>query len=141
MYNNYLADSDNAVLTWELTGARAKNTGVLIIQNRNIYKSLFGTIMEKGNLIPVFISAVILIILGFWMVIPVFGIVFNEKKKHSRPILDRFLAETRFLKKYHALDYYIKIYRREFKLEKSGDSVYNYRNILNELKEHQRRES
>jgi hypothetical protein len=144
MYNNNLENEINATLSWRLTGARATggNTGVLFIIDRQIEKSIFGKIMERGNLLPLIFSALLAIILGFWMVIPVFGLVLEEKQKNSRPIRERFAAEISFLKKYKALDYYLDIYKREHKF--TGEQIlsnaseakekYNYREIINKLR-------
>jgi hypothetical protein len=141
MYNNNLKNKINAVLAWELTGARTPE-GILFIHMRNIEKSIFGRIMERGNMLPVIFSALLVIILGFWMVIPVFGLVFEERQKNSRPIKERFAAEISFLKKYKALDYYLDIYKREHRYtdERILTSVseikekYNYREIINKLR-------
>jgi len=141
MYNNKLKNEINAALAWELTGARAA-TGVLFIYTRYTEKTFFGRIMERGNILPVIFSALLVIILGFWMVIPVFGLVFEEKQKNSRPIRERFAAEISFLKKYKALDYYLDIYKREHQY--TDDRIltnvseqkekYNYREIINKLR-------
>ena len=121
MNNNNLKKKINANTAWNLTGARATgdSTGILFIpgSNTDAKKSMFGKIMERGNLIPAVISALLVIFLGFWMVIPVFGLVFDEKQKSSRPIRERFAAEISFLKKYKALDYYLEIYERELQYE------------------------
>lgn len=116
MFNHHLEKEVNARLAWKLTGEKADTQGVLFIRTRYIAKSFFGKIMERGNLIPVLASALITIILGFWMIIPVFGLVFEEKQKTSRPIRERFSAEVNFLKKYKSLDYYLEIYDRELQL-------------------------
>jgi hypothetical protein len=77
--------------------------------------------MDRGNIVPVIVSALLVIILGFWMVIPVFGLVFSEKQKTARPIRERFLAEIRFLRKYNALNHYLEVYERELKLNDKGE--------------------
>jgi hypothetical protein len=107
MQNDNLKETLNANLAWELTGARTtdENPGVLFVRSnyRRASSSMFGKIMEKGNLVPVGISTLLLIVLGFWSVIPVFGLVFHEKQKNSRPIKERFSAEIKFLKRGKAL--------------------------------------
>ncbi|MDR0443352.1 MAG: hypothetical protein LBH44_08115 [Treponema sp.] len=137
MYNYYLKKDINARLTWYLTGARANNAGVFFVRDRHVSKALFGKIMERGNMIPVGISAFLVIFLGFWTVIPLFGLVYTEKQKTARPIRERFTAEIRFLRKYRALDYYIKIYEREHHVKDSSpiNETYNYRELINRLKE------
>lgn len=155
MGNYVLHKEKNARLTWELTGARAskedgdasangtanasgaegENSGVLMVRSRNTYtkKTMFGKIMERGNLVPVGISALLLIVFGFWMVIPSFGLVFDEKPKNSRPIRERFNAEIRFLRKYRALDYYLETYESELQLTHEPGK-YNYHEIIDKLR-------
>jgi hypothetical protein len=128
MYNYNLGNEINSRLAWELTGERAEDAGVLFVRTRQITKSFFGKLMERGNLIPVVISALLVIFLGFWMVIPVFGLVFEEKQKNSRPIRERFAAEISFLKKYRGLGYYLEPNNREL------NKNYNYRDLINKLR-------
>ena len=138
MNNNFLYKEINARLAWKLTGARAEgsSTGVLIIRERHIPKNMFGKIIEKGNLLPVFISAIILIVMGFWMVIPVFGLTAFEKQRTSRPIRERFIAEIRFLKKHSALDHYLDVYEREQNPSSVSENkkAYNYRELINKYR-------
>jgi hypothetical protein len=138
MNNNFLHNEINAELAWRLTGARAegKNTGVLFVRERNIPKNMFGKIMDRGNLLPVAISAFLLIILGFWMVIPVFGLTAVEKQRTSRPIRERFIAEILFLKKYRALDHYLDVYEREQNPAGvyENKKAYNYRELINQYR-------
>jgi hypothetical protein len=140
MYNYYLQKEANAVLTWQLTGARTdeNNKGILFyrIHNRHASNSIFGAIIERGNLIPVIISAFILIFIGFWMVIPGFGLVFEEKQRMARPLKDRFNAEIRFLKKYHALNHYMEMLDRRHKTSENTDKekIYNYRELINQYR-------
>jgi hypothetical protein len=72
------------------------------------------------------------------MVIPVFGIVFEDKQRLSRPLKDRFTAEVRFLKKYHALDYYLKsnpaVLNNQQNAEQKKEKIYNYRELINEYR-------
>ncbi|MCL2801758.1 MAG: hypothetical protein FWD28_08385 [Treponema sp.] len=139
MYSRNLNKDANAALTWSLTGERADGNGILIIRDyyRNSPRNqLFGTLIENGNLAPVGISALLLIVIGFWMVIPLFGQVFPDKKTAVRPITDRFNAEVRFLKKNRALDHYLKIYERENKTGEQSDAniEYNYRELINKYR-------
>jgi hypothetical protein len=124
-------------LSWQLTGERAGNKGVFFVREKQTASSsMFGKIMERGNLIPLGISIFLIIILGFWMVIPVFGLVFEEKQTNSRPIRERFAAEISFVKKYKSLDYYLEIYEREKLSEKKfmKEKNYSYRDIINKLR-------
>ena len=109
MQNYYIKEEKNARLAWELIGERSNETGVLFVRYIGKGKeqnTLFGTLMQRGNMLPVLVSAGLLILFGFWMVIPIFGKVIEEKQKNSRPIKDRFAAEISFLKKYKGLYYY-----------------------------------
>jgi len=137
MFNYNLTHDINASLAWNLTGARAngENSGVLFVRKRNLPNNMFGKIMERGNLLPIAISALLLIVFGFWMVIPVFGLVTNEKQTTSRPIRDRFIAEIRFLKKYRALDHYLNVYEQDKNPEeKTEKKEYNYRELINQYR-------
>jgi len=137
MYNYNIKREPNAVLAWNLTAGRIaeeipdEEKSILFIRSSNRYvsDSFFQTIMERGNIIPVIVSPLLLIFLGFWMVIPGFGTVPEEKQRMARPLKDRFTAEIRFLKKYNALNYYLKAFERE---ENSlTDKTYDYRELIN----------
>ena len=111
MYNTWLNTERNAVLAWQLTGAQMEeNPGLLFIRDRHIARGLFGKIAERGNFPPLLVSVLLLVICGFWMVIPQYGAVYSEKKTTARPLRQRFLAEIRFLKKYDALESYLHTY-------------------------------
>lgn len=122
MENDYLGGEANARLAWDLTGARAQedNPGLLFIRGRGKVKSLFGKLADRGNLLPLGVSTLALIIVGFWMLIPPFGLVFQEQISPGRPIRERFLAETRFLKRYGALETYLETYIREIRRKLRG---------------------
>ena len=140
MFNNNLKREENARLAWNLSGARAAggSAGVLFVLNNSRYvsKSLFGKLMEKGNILPMIVSGLLVILLGFWKIIPIFGFVYDEKQKNSRPIRERFAAEISFLKKYKALNYYLEIYRRERIItgELQIPQEYSYRKLINNLR-------
>jgi hypothetical protein len=125
MGNRFLKEEVNARLAWDLTGARTgkENPGVLFIRRiteRAPGKSLFGRLADRGNFFPLGLSALVLVVIGFWMVIPPFGLVFSEQKSPVRPILDRFRAEIQFLKKYRALETYPELYLKEIKQRLRG---------------------
>jgi hypothetical protein len=117
MYNNSLKEEANARLAWELTAgkARAERPGVLlVVQGGRALRSLTGRLMERGNLAAPLLAALVLILVGFWMVIPSFGIPRREKLDNSpRTIRERFRAEAQFLKKHRALKGYLEAYVRE----------------------------
>ena len=142
LQNFYLEKKANAGLAWEISGALTteENPGVFFVRNQNQYVSesnpMFGKLMEKGNLLPVGISALLVIIFGFWMVVPVFGLVLYEKQKTSRPIKERFLAEIMFLKKYRALNVYIETYESELKTGNAPEQEGNYKfgELINKIR-------
>jgi hypothetical protein len=117
MYNFNLKSEENARLSWKLTAAKTKgeNSGVLFVRGGRVAKSLFGKLAERGNLLPLIVSVLALVFIGFWMVIPSFGVLRTGDGRRQRPIRDRFRSEARFLKKYHALDGYLEVYLREIK--------------------------
>jgi hypothetical protein len=122
MRNSRLDREANARLAWDLTGARTgkDHPGILVFRWKEPVKGLFGKLADRGNLLPLGVSLVLLIIVGFWMVIPVFGLVFEEKPGPGRPIRDRFLAETRFLKRYRGLHLYLEVYIQEIRRKLRG---------------------
>jgi hypothetical protein len=141
MYNNYLEEGDlNARLSWDVTAAaqgESDNTGILFIRSKRIAKSLFGKLADQGNFLPLGLSIFILVMTGFWMVIPSFGLLFREDDlsvRSLKSIKERFLAEARFLKKYHALETYLEIYLREIKAkmrdQRPGPELESIENIL-----------
>lgn len=143
MYNYNLEKEANAVLSWRLTGGRTyeNNKDILFIREQiGMRNSMFGAIMERGNLVPVITSSFILIILGFWMVIPVFGLVSAEKQFTARPLKDRFTAEISFLKKYGALNHYLHVFEREQKYISNEreiskkEKIYNYQELINQYR-------
>lgn len=140
MYNHFIEEKENAYLTWRLTGEQIidNNKSILFIRpyDTNLSKGLFGTIMEKGNLIPLIVSMFILIFIGFWMVIPGFGLVFAYKQRNSRPIKDRFAAEIRFLKKHNALDYYLSEHKHtnESEEDENKTNKYNLHDLINKYR-------
>ena len=122
MGNDYLDREINARLSWELTAAKtlADNPGILFIREKKAGRGLLGKIAGRGNVLPLGIALALLIITGFWMTVPVFGLVFSEAQTASRPVRERFAAETRFLKKYGGLESYLETYLREIKLRQGG---------------------
>jgi hypothetical protein len=118
MFNRCLDREINARLAWDLTGARtsAANPGLLFVREKRVTKGFLGNIAGRGNIFPLAASALLLVIIGFWMVIPAFGLRFSEVPNRTRPVRERFLAEIRFLKKYGALGSYLETYVRELEL-------------------------
>ncbi|MDR0389043.1 MAG: DUF4350 domain-containing protein [Spirochaetaceae bacterium] len=112
MRNFRLRNAPNARLAWSLTGAEDRGgKGVLFIRGRKPSPGFWRTLAGGGNLLPFLLSLAVVLVIGFWMIVPVFGQLFDAPEKPGKPIGERFLAEARFLKHYGALDSYIEPYR------------------------------
>ena len=142
MFNFNIKREVNADLAWKLTAGRffgesdENNKGILFIREHGrTQPSMLGAIIQRGNLVPIFVSSILLILVGFWSLIPVFGLVSKEKQRTSRPIKDRFNAEIRFLKKYRSLDHYLHVYEREKKIKPAENkNSYNYRDLIDQYR-------
>jgi hypothetical protein len=118
MRSRFLWKEANAHLAWELTGARdPAGEGITFIRGKNVKDSMYDAFAAKGSLLFVIISAGILAVTGFWMVIPVFGQTKQDQERPGRPLRERFLAEGCFLKKFGALDSYLEMYRKEIQFK------------------------
>jgi hypothetical protein len=122
MQNFRLEKSQNAVMTWDLfsAGGAGENPGVLFIRGEKIVRSFWGKLAERGNFIFLIISIPLVLVIGFWMVLPGFGPVIKEAAEPLKSIRERFAAEGRFLRKYDALDTYLEVYVREIKSRLAG---------------------
>ena len=115
--NYSLSFPENSMLAAELfllsNNENYDNTGVLFIRSLTGNRNFFGNIAERGN--PYFLAAsvLMLVITGFWMVIPSFGRCKVTADKPGKSLQERFLAEGRFLKKNYALGKYIEAYEKE----------------------------
>jgi hypothetical protein len=126
MHSRSLEKEVNARLAWELTGARdSAGEGIVFIRGRNVKDGMYEAFSAKGSLAFLIISGLLLVVTGFWMVIPVFGQPGKDPEKPGRPLRERFLAEGSFLKKFGALDSYLDIYRKEiwFKSRLGSDAA------------------
>ncbi|MCL2793531.1 MAG: DUF4350 domain-containing protein [Spirochaetaceae bacterium] len=111
MTSHNLNREKNALLSWSLTGEQdIEKKGVLFIRGIKTEHGFFGKLAERGNFSPLLISVLVLIVVGFWMVIPVFGFLTGDEERPGKPMRERFLAEARFLKKYKRLGSYLEIY-------------------------------
>ena len=116
----------NARMAWGIFapngGGIRENEGWLFIRGNTWYQnqSLFGSLFRHGNLTTFLVSILVLLIVGFWAVIPVFGLVKGERETPGKTIGERFLAEGRFLKNHKALDSYRDLYVREIRRELAG---------------------
>jgi hypothetical protein len=116
MYNGNLKEEANARLSWNLTGGKspAERPEILFVRGGGAVKSLTGRLLERGNILPPLAAALFLILAGFWMLIPSFGIPRRETPDGGpRSIRERFRAEALFLKKHRALGLYLEAYIRE----------------------------
>ena len=87
-------------------------------------ESIFGSLFSQGNFPALLLSAIVLLIAGFWAVIPLFGTLKKEGTS-DKNIRERFLAEGRFLKNHKALNYYSEKYIREIKRKLTLNSSNN----------------
>jgi hypothetical protein len=130
MWNDYIDRESNARLAWSLTGACFDtaagspagngNERVLFIRGRRVVRSFFGRLAERGNPLPLVVSAIILIVTGFWMALPAFGLTLAGDERPPRQIAERFRAEVFFRRRYHALEGYLETYLREIKRRQRG---------------------
>jgi hypothetical protein len=104
----------NARLAWNLfSRPGAEGGGILFIRGQRLVKSLFGRLADRGNTGPLLLSALALVAVGLWTVLPLFGVLAREEGKPGRPLQERFLAEGRFFRKYRALGTYRAAFIRE----------------------------
>ncbi|MDR2028004.1 MAG: DUF4350 domain-containing protein [Treponema sp.] len=114
MWSEYIGEKQNARLAWDLTGALDReNRGIYFIRGRAPASGLWGKLAKRGDVIPLTASALILVLVGFWMVLPPFGRPVRDEEKPGKPIGERFRAESWFLRKYGALDLYLEAYVEE----------------------------
>ena len=78
-------------------------------------EGILGSLFKQGNLAVLLVSVLVLLVVGFWAVIPGFGLVRGDDERPGKPLRERFLAEGRFLKRYGALETYRDIYVKEIK--------------------------
>ena len=104
----------NARLAWAIFAGN-ENEGWLFIRGATRVRGLLGTLFREGNLTVLLVSIFVLLVVSFWAVIPMFGLVRGDDEKPGKPLRERFLAEGRFLKKYGALGLYCQVYIKEIK--------------------------
>ena len=114
MWSSALGKEQNARLAWRLTGGLDReNRGIYFIRGKEPSSGLWGKLADRGNITPLGVSALILVLIGFWMVLPAFGRFPKDEEGPGKPIGERFRAESRFLRKYGALDLYLAVYVAE----------------------------
>jgi hypothetical protein len=111
MRSPQLKKEQNARLAWSLTGGLDReNRGIYFIRGKEPASGLWGKLAERGNITALGVSALLLAVVGLWMVLPAFGRPPRETERPGKPIGERFRAESRFLGKYGALDFYLGVY-------------------------------
>jgi hypothetical protein len=111
MTSSQLKEEPNARLSWYLLAG----TDILFIRGERRGQSIMGRIFQLGNFKVVVISAIILIIIGFWSLIPRFGVVKGNDERKGKTLVERFRAEGEFFKRFGALDVYQTKYFREIR--------------------------
>jgi len=120
LLSSYIKDAPNERLAWVFFGTENGNKGsaedgCLFIRGKTKVHGLLGNLWRQGNM-PVFlVSILVLLVIGFWTVIPMFGLVRDNDEIQGKLLRERFLAEGRFLKRYGALEFYRLTYMKEIK--------------------------
>jgi hypothetical protein len=121
MRSTSLYTEENALLAWDILGVPTKSgDGVLFIGGKKRVKHFWGKLTSRGNAVPLAVSCAVLLIVGFWSVIPVFGFLLDEPAEAGKSIRERFRSEARFLRKHRALWSYIAVYREEIRRQEAG---------------------
>ena len=123
-----IGDAPNARLAWALLAYDDRITGSpesidgghherdwLFIRGAARARGLMGDLFRQGNLIVLLVSLFVFIVIGFWAVIPGFGLVRFDTEKPGKPLRERFLAEALFMRRYGSLDFYLEVYMKEIK--------------------------
>ena len=129
--SSYIERAPNARLAWALFAAESEpaaearegrgsppeppNNDWLFIRGSTRPSGLLGDLFREGNLPVLLVSILVLLVVCFWAVIPLFGLVRGDDAKPGKPLRERFLAEGRFLKRYGALEFYRQVYMKEIK--------------------------
>ena len=120
LQSGYLDIESNARLSWYLFSRPDESErSVFFVRGERRPAGIFGRFFQHGNFLIIVIAAVILIIIGFWTALPLFGVARSDEKK-GKPLAERFLAEARFLKRFGSLDVYLNLYFREIKRKLAG---------------------
>jgi hypothetical protein len=117
-----LDEEQNARLAWELTGGRDRDKrGIFFIRGAPAAadgpEGFLEKLARQGHILALAVSILVITAAGFWMVIPRFGVIEKDGDPAAKPIRERFLAEARFLGKYHALGSYLDVYVHELTAE------------------------
>ena len=130
LLSQYIGDEFNAYLSWtlfvadwereelsetDLPGADLPPSGWFFIRGELKARGIFGNLWRQGNFAVLIVSVLTLLVIGFWALIPVFGVIRDDKEKPGKSLRERFLAEGRFLKRNGALTHYLRVYIKEIK--------------------------
>jgi len=122
LHSQFLGRAPNARLAWTLFAAgladhdaHGSGRGWLFIRGTARTQGLWGSLFRHGNLGVIGVSALVLLAVGFWAVIPMFGLVRRDGERPGKPLRERFIAEGRFLKTYGALGFYRDVYVKEIR--------------------------
>ncbi|MCL2231734.1 MAG: DUF4350 domain-containing protein [Treponema sp.] len=114
LHSRFIGDAPNARLAWTLFAAGDERDW-LFIRGTTRTQGLLGSLFRHGNFGVLAASALVLLVVGFWAVIPMFGLVRREAERPGKPLRERFIAEGRFLKAYGALGFYRDAYVKEIR--------------------------
>jgi hypothetical protein len=122
----------NNSLAWSISGA-LDNGGFTIIRSKeaaagetthDYYAEGFWDLFTQNPAYKtIFFAVIAVIIVGFWITLPSFGKVLEERTLPGKPIKMRFLSEIRFLKRYGALRLYLKPYTDEIIFRYAQDGI------------------
>jgi len=127
LLSSFIGSAPNARLAWtlfasdfepdytEIIPGAGNERGWLFIRGTTRTQGLLGSLFRHGNLMTAVISGLVLLVIGFWAVIPMFGLVRRDDSRSGKPLSERFIAEGRFLKTYGALGFYRDAYIKEIK--------------------------
>ena len=114
LHSRLLDHAPNARLAWTLFLAGDEG-GWLFIRETVRTQGLLGSLFRHGNFGVLAVSSLVLIIIGFWAVIPMFGLVRRDDERPGKPLRERFIAEGRFFQRYGALGFYRDTYIKEIR--------------------------
>ena len=122
LLSQFIGNASNSHLAWTLfasdfapDAAPGSERGWLFIRGATRTRGILGSLFRYGNLMTAVVPALVLIIIGFWAVIPMFGLVRRDDQRPGKPLRERFIAEGRFLKTYGALGLYRDAYIKEIR--------------------------
>jgi len=115
LLSSNLDEAPNARLASAIFLANNGEPSWFFIRGTAKIQGLFGSLWRQGNLTVLLVSLLVLLIICFWTVIPMFGLVREDDEKPGKALRERFLAEGRFYKRYGALDVYRNAYLKEIK--------------------------